>query len=58
VGKRISRDLFVTYTTNPASSEEYLVRVEWQLSERVLLVLTRDGKEDSFALDAEWEKRF
>lgn len=58
VGKRISRDLFVTYTTNPASSEEYLVRVEWQLSERVLLVLTRDGKEDTFALDAEWEKRF
>jgi translocation and assembly module TamB len=58
VGKRISRDLFVTYTTNPSSSEEYLVRVEWQLSEKVLLVLTRDGKEDAFALDAEWEKRF
>lgn len=58
VGKRISRDLFVTYTTNPSSSEEYLVRVEWQLSDKVLLVLTRDGKEDTFALDAEWEKRF
>lgn len=58
VGKRISRDLFVTYTTNPSSSEEYVVRVEWQLSDRVLLVLTRDGKEDLFALDAEWEKRF
>jgi translocation and assembly module TamB len=58
VGKRISRDLFVTYTTNPASSEEYLVRVEWQLSDKVLLVLTRDGKEDEFAVDAEWERRF
>ncbi len=58
VGKRISRDVFVTYTTNPSSSEEYLVRVEWQLSDKVLLVLTRDGKEDTFALDAEWEKRF
>ncbi len=58
VGKRISRDLFVTYTTNPSSSEEYLVRVEWQLSDKVLLVLTRDGKADTFALDAEWEKRF
>jgi len=58
VGKRISRDLFVTYTTNPSSSEEYVVRVEWQLSDRVLMVLTRDGKEDTFALDAEWEKRF
>lgn len=58
VGKRISRDLFVTYTTNPSSSEEYVVRVEWQVSDRVLLVLTRDGEEDLFALDAEWEKRF
>jgi len=58
VGKRISRDVFVTYTTNPSSSEEYLVRVEWQLSDRILLVLTRDGKADTFALDAEWEKRF
>jgi translocation and assembly module TamB len=58
VGKRISRDLFVTYTTNPSSSEEYIVRVEWQLSDKVLLVLTREGKDDLFALDAEWEKRF
>jgi translocation and assembly module TamB len=58
VGKRISRDLFVTYTSNPSSSEEYVVRVEWQLSDKVLLVLTRDGKADTFALDAEWEKRF
>jgi len=58
VGKRISRDLFVTYTSNPSSSEEYLVRVEWQVSNQVLLVLTRDGKADTFALDAEWEKRF
>ena len=57
-GKRISKDLFVTYTTDPASSEEYLVRVEWQVSNRVLLVLTRDGKADTFALDAQWEKRF
>jgi hypothetical protein len=24
----------------------------------VLLVLTRDGKEDEFAVDAEWERRF
>lgn len=58
VGKRISRDLFVTYSTDPASSEEYVVRVEWQVSDRVLLILTRDGEEETFALDAEWEKRF
>lgn len=58
VGKRISRDLFVTYSSNPAASEEYLVRMEWQVADNVVLVFTRDGEEDSWALDAEWEKRF
>ncbi|HEX9668417.1 MAG TPA: translocation/assembly module TamB domain-containing protein [Thermoanaerobaculia bacterium] len=58
VGKRISKDLFVTYSSNPAASEEYLLRIEWQVGENVVLVLTRDGKEETFAVDAQWEKRF
>lgn len=58
VGKRISRDLFVTYTTNPASSEQYLVRLEWQVARNVVLVLTRNGRDDTWAVDAEWEKRY
>jgi translocation and assembly module TamB len=58
VGKRISKDLFVTYSSNPAASEEYLLRVEWQVGENVVLVLTRDGEEETFAVDAQWEKRF
>lgn len=58
VGKRISRDLFVTYTTNPASSEEYLVRLEWQVARNVVLVFTRNGRDDTYAVDAEWEKRY
>lgn len=58
VGKRISRNLFVTYSVNPSASEEYLVRAEWQISNSVVLVFSRDGKEQSYALDAEWEKRF
>jgi hypothetical protein len=58
VGKRISRDLFVTYTTNPASSEEYLLRIEWQLARNVVLVFTRNGRDDTYAVDAEWEKRY
>ncbi len=58
VGKRISKDLFVTYSSNPASSEEYLLRVEWQVRDNVVLVLTRDGQDETFAVDAEWEKRF
>jgi len=58
VGKRISRDLFVTYTTNPASSEEYLLRIEWQMARNVVLVFTRNGRDDTYAVDAEWEKRY
>jgi hypothetical protein len=57
-GKRISRDLFVTYSTNPASSEEYILRIEWQVARNVVLVFTRNGKDDTYAMDAEWEKRY
>ncbi len=57
-GKRISRDLFVTYSTNPASSEEYILRIEWQVAHNVVLVFTRNGKDDTYAVDAEWEKRY
>lgn len=58
VGKRISKNLLVTYSSNPAASEEYLVRAEWQVANNLVLVFTRDGKADNYALDAEWEKRF
>jgi hypothetical protein len=58
VGKRISRDLFVTYTTNPAASEQYLLRIEWQVARNVVLVFTRNGRDDTYAVDAEWEKRY
>jgi hypothetical protein len=57
-GKKISRDLFVTYSTNPASSEEYILRIEWQVARNVVLVFTRNGKDDTYAVDAEWEKRY
>ncbi|MES1245302.1 MAG: translocation/assembly module TamB domain-containing protein [Acidobacteriota bacterium] len=57
-GKRISRDVFVTYSTNPASSEEYILRIEWQVARNVVLVFTRNGKDDTYAVDAEWEKRY
>lgn len=57
-GKSISRDLFVTYSTNPASSEEYILRIEWQVARNVVLVFTRNGKDDTYAVDAEWEKRY
>jgi translocation and assembly module TamB len=58
VGKRISKNLLVTYSSNPAASEEYIVRAEWQVANNLVLVFTRDGKLDTYAVDAEWEKRF
>lgn len=58
VGKRISKNLLVTYSNNPAASEEYIVRAEWQVADNVVLVFTRDGKLDTYAVDAEWERRF
>jgi translocation and assembly module TamB len=58
VGKRISRDLFVTYTTNPSASEDYLVRAEWQVAKDLVLVFTRNGQNDTYAVDAQWERRF
>jgi translocation and assembly module TamB len=58
VGKRISKNLLITYSSNPAASEEYIVRAEWQVADNLVLVFTRDGKLDTYAVDAEWEKRF
>ncbi len=58
VGKRISRDFFVTYTSNPSRSEEYVLRAEWQVARNLVLVFTREGRDDTFAVDAEWERRF
>lgn len=58
VGKRVSRDIFVTYATNPADSEQYIVRLEWQFSRNLVLVATRNGEDDTYAVDLEWERRY
>ncbi|HSG40141.1 MAG TPA: translocation/assembly module TamB domain-containing protein, partial [Thermoanaerobaculia bacterium] len=57
VGRRLSRDVFVTYTYDPASNQQYIVQVEWQVRKNVTMVLTREG-DDSFAIDAQWQRRF
>jgi translocation and assembly module TamB len=57
VGKRLSSGLFVTYSYDPASTAQDVIQVEWQLSDRLQLVLTQNGDE-SYAVDARWEKRF
>lgn len=57
VGKRLSRDVFVTYTNLPGTDEQYVAQVEWQLNDSVTLVLTNTGR-DYYAVDVQWEKRF
>jgi translocation and assembly module TamB len=57
VGKRLSRDVFVTYSSEPTSDRNYVVQVEWQVARNVTLVLTQAG-DGSYAVDAQWERRF
>lgn len=57
VGKRLSSDVFVTYTSQPSATDEYLVQVEWQVDENLTLIFTSlEG--DSYRVDARWDKRF
>lgn len=57
VGQQISRDLFVTYSRDPATPEQDIIQIEWQAYENVLLVLTTRGDE-TYALDIQVERRF
>ncbi len=57
VGKRLSKDVFLTYSVDPSSSDNQRIRVEWQLTDTLVLVLTQNG-DDSFSADARWENTF
>lgn len=57
VGKRLSKDVFVSYSADPASTEEQRLRVEWQVSRGLVLVLTQNG-DDTYEADARWETSF
>ena len=57
VGKRLSKDIFVTYSTEPNTTRQYIVQIEWQVRKNVTLVLTQAG-DGSYAVDAQWQRRF
>lgn len=57
VGKRISRQLYVTYSVDPSSTAQQILQVEWRLTDRLVLVLTQNGNE-SYSVDARWESGF
>jgi len=57
VGKRLSKDVFVTYSTEPSTNRQYIVQVEWRVRKNVTLVLTQAG-DGSYAIDTQWQRRF
>lgn len=57
VGKRLSSRVYLTYSVDPSSTAQQVLQVEWKVSDDLTLVLTQNGDE-SYAIDARWEKRF
>ncbi len=57
VGERISRDLTATYSYDPASSDQQVLQLEWQVSRGLTLVATQNG-DGSYAIDVRAEKSF
>ena len=57
VGKRLSRDVYVTYSVDPAQSRDQLLSVEWRVASNLALVFTQNGS-GSYAVDARWETAF
>ena len=57
VGKRLSSRVYLTYSVDPSSTAQQVLQVEWKVSDDLTLVLTQNGDE-SYAVDARWERRF
>ncbi|MBM3294681.1 MAG: hypothetical protein FJY82_09165, partial [Candidatus Aminicenantes bacterium] len=57
VGKKISRDVIVLYSTNLTSQREEIVRLEWEISESFSLVAMRD-EFGRLSVDAKIRRRF
>lgn len=57
VGKRLSKDVLVTFSADPSSTEDQRLRIEWQVTPGLVLVLTQNG-DDSYSADARWESSF
>ena len=57
VGKQVSRDVFLTYSYDPSTTEEQIIQVEWVFMEGTTLVLTQDG-DGSYSADIRWERSF
>jgi hypothetical protein len=57
VGKNISRNFFIIYSTNLTTQREEIIRMEWQLNRDLSIVGTRD-EEGRIGFDFKIHKRF
>ena len=57
VGKRLSKDVFLTFSTAPSSTEARRLQIEWLVRPGLTLVLTQNG-DDTYSADARWEETF
>lgn len=57
VGKNISRNFFILYSTNLTTQREEIIRMEWQLARDLSIVGTRD-EEGRIGFDFKVHKRF
>ncbi len=57
VGKRLSKDVFVTFSGDPSSTEDQRLQIEWQVGPGLSLILTQNG-DDTYSADARWESSF
>jgi hypothetical protein len=57
VGKKISRNIFVLYSTNLASQREEITKIEWEITKDLSIVGTRN-EEGRVSIDVKIHKRF
>ncbi len=57
IEQQISRDVTMTFVTNLASTQQQIVRVEWDLNKQWSMVVVRD-ENGSFGMDFQYKKRF
>ena len=57
VGRRITRDLSITYSTNLASNQDQVILVEYRATDRLSFVASR-ADDGSFGFDIRLRKRF
>ncbi len=57
VGKRLRRNLLLTYSVDPSATQDQFLTVEWRLGQNLSLLFTQNG-DGSYAVDTKWDKAF